>query len=63
MIGMVEMGDGRVMVAMHEGYRVPGYIRGQFFRVTPEGADSGGMTLSQHHPMIHCIRLKCIQEM
>ena len=38
MIGMVEMEDGQVMVAMHEGYRIPGYIRGQFFRVTPEGS-------------------------
>ena len=37
MMGMVEMDDGRVLVIMHEGYRVPGYIRGQFFRVTPEG--------------------------
>jgi hypothetical protein len=37
MIGMTETTDGRVLIAMHEGYRVPGYIRGQFFRVTPEG--------------------------
>ena len=38
MIGMVEMGDGRVMIVMHEGYRIPGYIRGQFFRVATEGS-------------------------
>lgn len=37
MIGMAEMADGRILIAMHEGYRVPGYIRAQFFRVTPEG--------------------------
>jgi len=37
MIGMAEMKDGRVLIAMHEGYRVPGYIRAQFFQVTPEG--------------------------
>jgi photosystem II stability/assembly factor-like uncharacterized protein len=37
MVGMTEMGDGRVFIVMHEGYRVPGYIRGQFFRVTPDG--------------------------
>ena len=37
MMGMVEMGDGQVMVVMHEGYRVPGYIRAQCFQVTPEG--------------------------
>jgi hypothetical protein len=37
MVGMTETTDGRVLIAMHEGYRVPGYIRGQFFRVTPDG--------------------------
>ncbi len=37
MMGMVELPDGRVFIAMHEGYRVPGNIRGQFFRVTPDG--------------------------
>ena len=37
MMGLVEMGDGRVMVVMHEGYRVPGYIRAQCFDVTPGG--------------------------
>ena len=37
MMGMVEMADGRVLNVMHEGYRRPGNIRGQFFRVTPEG--------------------------
>jgi len=37
MMGMVEMADGRVLNVMHEGYRSPGYIRGQFFRVTPGG--------------------------
>ena len=37
MVGMTELPDGRVFIAMHEGYRVPGYIRGQFFHVTPDG--------------------------
>ena len=37
MMAMVEMADGRVLNVMHEGYRVPGYIRGQFFHVTPDG--------------------------
>jgi hypothetical protein len=39
MIGMTEMADGRVLIVMHEGYRVPGYIRAQFFRVTPDGPE------------------------
>ena len=37
MMAMVEMADGRVLNVMHEGYRVPGYIRGQYFTVTREG--------------------------
>ncbi len=37
MVGMTELPDGRVFIAMHEGYRVPGYVRGQTFRVTPNG--------------------------
>ncbi|MEW6751248.1 MAG: sialidase family protein [Candidatus Latescibacterota bacterium] len=37
MMGMAEMADGRVLVVMHEGYRVPGNVRGQYFRVTPDG--------------------------
>ncbi len=37
MMGMVEMADRRVLNVMHEGYRVPGNVRGQFFHVTPEG--------------------------
>jgi len=37
MVGMTEVGDGRILIVMHEGYRSPGHIRGQFFRVTPEG--------------------------
>ena len=37
MVGMTETADGRVLIVMHEGYRVPGYIRGQYFRVTPAG--------------------------
>jgi hypothetical protein len=37
MMAMVEMSDGRVLKVMHEGYRRPGNIRGQFFRVTPDG--------------------------
>ena len=37
MMALVEMADGKVLCVMHEGYRIPGHIRGQFFRVTPEG--------------------------
>jgi len=37
MVGMDEMKDGRIVIIMHEGYRTPGKIRGQFFRVTSEG--------------------------
>ena len=37
MVGMTEVGDGRIMIVMHEGFRNPGHVRGQFFRVTPEG--------------------------
>jgi len=37
MIGMTEMKDGRIIIIMHEGYRIPGKIRGQFFKITPEG--------------------------
>jgi len=37
MIGMVELGDGRMLIVMHEGYRIPGYIRGQLFRMTEDG--------------------------
>jgi len=40
MVGMTEMPDKTVFIAMHEGYRVPGHIRGQFFRVTRQGPDS-----------------------
>ena len=25
------------MVVMHEGYRIPGYIRGQFFSIADDG--------------------------
>ena len=42
MMAMVEMSDGRVLNVMHEGYRVPGNVRGQFFRVTPDGPQSAG---------------------
>ena len=37
MVGMTEVDDGRMLIVMHEGYRVPGYIRGQLFRVTRGG--------------------------
>ena len=37
MMAMVEMADGRVLNIMHEGYRVPSYIRGQCFTVTQDG--------------------------
>jgi len=47
MLGMTELADGRIMIVMHEGYRVPGYIRGQFFRVTPDGPVAAEETLSE----------------
>ncbi|MFH1007170.1 MAG: sialidase family protein [Candidatus Latescibacterota bacterium] len=37
MMSMAEMDDGRIGIFFNEGYRVPGRIRAQFFRVTPEG--------------------------
>lgn len=37
MVGMVELADARVFIAMHEGYRNPGFIRGQFFRPEEDG--------------------------
>ena len=37
MIGMTEVGDGLMMIVMHEGFRTPGYIRGQIFRIAREG--------------------------
>ena len=33
--GMVEAAAGRVLIAMQEGCRTPGNIRGWLFRVTP----------------------------
>jgi len=47
MLGMTELADGRIMIVMHEGYRTPGYIRGQFFRVTPDGPVAAEETLSE----------------
>jgi len=47
MLGMTELADGRIMIVMHEVYRVPGYIRGQFFRVTPDGPEAAEETLSE----------------
>jgi len=37
MAGMAELSDGTILIAMHEGYRVGQYIRGQRFRVTAQG--------------------------
>jgi hypothetical protein len=37
MVGMAEMKDGRIAIIMHEGYRIPGKIRGQFFNITTDG--------------------------
>ena len=37
MVGMAELGDGTIFIAMHEGYRVGQRIRGQRFRVTERG--------------------------
>jgi photosystem II stability/assembly factor-like uncharacterized protein len=37
MMGMVEMGDGSILIVMHEGYRIPGLVRAQLFRLTPAG--------------------------
>jgi len=36
-VGMTELSDGRVLIVIPEGYRTPGRVRGQFFRVTEEG--------------------------
>ncbi len=37
MVGMAELADGSIFIAMHEGYRVGQYIRAQRFRVTSDG--------------------------
>ena len=37
MMAMVEMADARVLNVMHEGYRVPSNMRGQYFTITAEG--------------------------
>ena len=37
MVGMAELADGTIFIAMHEGYRVGQHIRGQRFRVTAQG--------------------------
>lgn len=37
MVGMAELSDGSIFIAMHEGYRVGQYIRAQRFRVTSDG--------------------------
>jgi hypothetical protein len=37
MAGMAEIYDGRIIILMHEGFRVPSKVRGQFFKVTNEG--------------------------
>ncbi len=37
MVGMAELADGTVFIAMHESYRQGAYIRGQRFRVTKDG--------------------------
>jgi hypothetical protein len=34
---MTEMADGRILLVVHEGYKDPGHIRGQYFNITPEG--------------------------
>ena len=36
MIGMTELDDGSVMIIMHEGFRTPGYVRGQVFRIVAD---------------------------
>jgi len=41
MMGMVEMEDGRILLVGHEGYRIPGNIRGQYIRLTPAGPTAG----------------------
>ena len=35
---MLGAGDGRILGIYHEGYRVPGHIRAQFFRIQPDGS-------------------------
>lgn len=37
MAGMTENNEGKIVILMHEGYRVPSYIRGQIFEVTLDG--------------------------
>ena len=37
MMGMVETGDGRLLVVFHEAYRTPTRIRGQYMHVDPDG--------------------------
>ena len=37
MMCMVELADGRILLIGHEGYRMPGNIRGQYIELTPEG--------------------------
>ena len=36
-MAMLDVGDGRILGLYNEGYRVPGHIRGQFFRIEPHG--------------------------
>jgi hypothetical protein len=37
MIGMTEMKNGKILILMHEGYKIPGVIRGQIFSLNSSG--------------------------
>jgi len=41
MMGMMELDDGRILLIGHEGYRIPGNIRGQYIELTPERPRAG----------------------
>jgi len=38
---MMELDDGRILLIGHEGYRIPGNIRGQYIELTPERPRAG----------------------
>jgi hypothetical protein len=39
MMGVAELPDGRILMVYHTGYFVPGRIRAQLLRITPEGLE------------------------
>ncbi len=44
MTGMVELGNGTILLVMHEGYRLPGLVRAQRLRLTPGGVEPAEVT-------------------